>query len=155
MNTATEAPVVDNWQQWLQHPERLRFREFLFQVHLWVGAIAAPYVFLMSTFGRCYCFSQRVFGSVLPGVARKSSWLNFGRRYRPHNQWNRGNLRDPAMCNGRGYMVAWNKALETQPVRQLARAFPTNQLGSAQRPRVLVPSVFLAMGNLRHLSIAS
>lgn len=47
---------MDAWQQWLQHPERSRAREFIFQVHFWVGAMAAPYVLLMSLSGAAIVF---------------------------------------------------------------------------------------------------
>jgi len=60
MNTTTEARVAGNWQQWLQHPDRLRFREFLFQVHFWVGAITAPYILLMSLSGAAIVFRNEV-----------------------------------------------------------------------------------------------
>jgi uncharacterized iron-regulated membrane protein len=36
------------WQQWLRHPEKSWVRHALFQIHLWVGAGAAAYIFLMS-----------------------------------------------------------------------------------------------------------
>jgi uncharacterized iron-regulated membrane protein len=39
------------WQQWLQHPERSRLRNAIFQIHLWVGAGAGIYIFLMSVSG--------------------------------------------------------------------------------------------------------
>ena len=39
------------WQQWLQHPERSWLRNAIFQIHLWVGAAASVYVFLMSISG--------------------------------------------------------------------------------------------------------
>lgn len=51
---------MNGWQQWLQHPERFRAREFLFQVHFWVGAIAAPYVLLMSLSGAVLVFRNQL-----------------------------------------------------------------------------------------------
>ena len=48
------------WQQWLQHPERSRVREFVFQVHFWIGAIAAPYVLFMSLSGAAIVFRNEV-----------------------------------------------------------------------------------------------
>jgi uncharacterized iron-regulated membrane protein len=39
------------WQQWLHHPERSPLRNVIFQVHLWVGAIASTYVLVMSISG--------------------------------------------------------------------------------------------------------
>jgi uncharacterized iron-regulated membrane protein len=51
---------LELWQQWLQHPERSRVREFIFQVHFWVGAIAAPYVLLMSISGSAIIFRNEL-----------------------------------------------------------------------------------------------
>lgn len=48
------------WQQWLQHPERSRVREFVFLVHFWIGAIAAPYVLFMSLSGAAIVFRNEV-----------------------------------------------------------------------------------------------
>jgi uncharacterized iron-regulated membrane protein len=39
------------WQQWVQHPEKSRVRNTLFQIHLWVGAVAGVYILLMSISG--------------------------------------------------------------------------------------------------------
>jgi hypothetical protein len=50
------------WQEWLQHPERFRLRQAVFQIHLWVGAALALYVALMSLTG-----SIIVFRDELPG----------------------------------------------------------------------------------------
>ena len=42
---------MTGWQQWLQHPEKSRFRSVLFQIHLMVGALASLYITLMSISG--------------------------------------------------------------------------------------------------------
>jgi uncharacterized iron-regulated membrane protein len=42
---------MTSWQQWLHHPERSPLRNVIFQVHLWVGAIASTYVLVMSISG--------------------------------------------------------------------------------------------------------
>ena len=60
--TTTEETVLDGWQQWLQHPERLRWREFVFQVHFWAGAIVSPYVLLMSLSGAAIVFRNEASG---------------------------------------------------------------------------------------------
>lgn len=39
------------WQRWLQHPERSRVRNAVFQVHLMLGAVISAYVLLMSLSG--------------------------------------------------------------------------------------------------------
>ena len=51
---------MDHWQQWLQHPEKSRMREFVFQFHFWVGAMAAPHVLLMSISGAALVFRNEV-----------------------------------------------------------------------------------------------
>ena len=57
------------WQQWLQHPERSRVRNAFFQIHLWVGAGAAAYIFLMSISGSVIVYRN--------GLSRRFSieWL--------------------------------------------------------------------------------
>jgi uncharacterized iron-regulated membrane protein len=42
---------MTSWQQWLHHPERSPLRNAIFQVHLWVGAIASMYVLVISISG--------------------------------------------------------------------------------------------------------
>ena len=42
---------MTSWQQWLHHPERSPLRNVIFEIHLWVGAIASMYVFVMSISG--------------------------------------------------------------------------------------------------------
>jgi len=39
------------WQRWLQHPERSRLRNALFQIHFWMGAVTGIYLALMSLTG--------------------------------------------------------------------------------------------------------
>ena len=51
---------MNAWQQWLQHPEKLRAREFLFQIHFWMGAMAAPYVLLMSLTGAAIVLRNQI-----------------------------------------------------------------------------------------------
>lgn len=70
MNTAAEAPgirvgrfsVIDGWQQWLEQPQKLRLHNAVFQIHFWIGAIAAMYLVFMSVTG-----SIIVFRNELPG----------------------------------------------------------------------------------------
>ena len=45
------ANQLSAWQHWLQHPERVRLRNAVFQVHLMLGAVLSAYVFLMSISG--------------------------------------------------------------------------------------------------------
>jgi uncharacterized iron-regulated membrane protein len=45
------ANQLSAWQHWLQHPERVRLRNTVFQVHLMLGAVLSANVFLMSISG--------------------------------------------------------------------------------------------------------
>jgi uncharacterized iron-regulated membrane protein len=47
---------MTGWQQWLDRPEKFWLRQGLFQVHLWVGAIAGAYVIVMSVSGSVIVF---------------------------------------------------------------------------------------------------
>ena len=47
---------MTSWQQWLHHPERSPLRNVIFQVHLWIGAIASMYVLVMSISGSIIVF---------------------------------------------------------------------------------------------------
>ena len=49
------------WQQWLNHPEKVWLRNALFQVHLWVGAVAATYVFVISLSGSVIVYRDELF----------------------------------------------------------------------------------------------
>ena len=60
--TEINRPMTD-WEQWLEHPEKVFVRQILFQVHLWVGAAAAGYIFLMSTSGSAIVFRNDVAGN--------------------------------------------------------------------------------------------
>lgn len=48
------------WQQWLQHPEKLRVHRLLFQIHLWVGMMAGLYLFVMSLSGSAIVFRNEL-----------------------------------------------------------------------------------------------
>lgn len=48
------------WQQWLEHPERSTPRNALFQIHLWVGAIFAAYILLMSISGSAIVYRNQL-----------------------------------------------------------------------------------------------
>lgn len=58
--TTAEECTLDRWQQWLQHPEKSRIREVAFQVHFWLGAMAVPYVLLMSLSGAAIVFRNEL-----------------------------------------------------------------------------------------------
>ncbi len=48
------------WQQWLRHPERSRVRNAFFQIHLWLGAVVAAYILLMSLSGSAIVFRNEL-----------------------------------------------------------------------------------------------
>lgn len=59
---------MTRWRQWLDHPERSTLRNAIFQLHLWVGAIASLYFLLMSISGSIVVF--RNFAPASPWMAR-------------------------------------------------------------------------------------
>jgi uncharacterized iron-regulated membrane protein len=52
------------WQTWLDHPEKSRVRNVLFQVHFWVGAVIAAYIFVMSVSGSLIVYRNELSGRV-------------------------------------------------------------------------------------------
>ncbi len=121
------------WRQWLDHPEKSWVRNIFFQVHLWVGAAVAAYILLMSVTG-----SLIVYRNELATKLR-----------------DRGHLSDAALPDGSGDMVAGHQILAPQPDRGMEGAFRANQLGPAQRARLLVFWIRSTMGALRHLLFVS
>ena len=63
------------WQQWVQHPERSRLRNALFQIHLWIGAIVAIYVLVMSLSGSVIVFRNEL-----------SKWISIERIVQLHQR---------------------------------------------------------------------
>jgi hypothetical protein len=61
----THTKPLTRWRQWLEHPERLLIRRIVFQVHLWVGAMAAAYLLLMSASGSAIVFRNELGGNSL------------------------------------------------------------------------------------------
>jgi uncharacterized iron-regulated membrane protein len=54
---------ISHWQKWFEHPEKLFIRRIFFQVHLWLGALAAAYILLMSTSGSAIVFRNELAGN--------------------------------------------------------------------------------------------
>jgi uncharacterized iron-regulated membrane protein len=50
------------WRQWVEKPDSLALRHVIFQVHLWVGAVAGVYVALMSISGSISVFRNELSG---------------------------------------------------------------------------------------------
>ena len=48
------------WQRWLQNPQSLSWRKFLFKVHLWVGLAIGLYIVLISVSGSAVVFRREV-----------------------------------------------------------------------------------------------
>jgi uncharacterized iron-regulated membrane protein len=61
----TDKRPITDWQLWLEHPERLLVRRIVFQVHLWLGALAAAYLLLMSISGSAIVFRNELAGNDL------------------------------------------------------------------------------------------
>jgi len=52
--------MAPDWQQWVQHPEKSRVRNALFQIHLWVGAGAGLYILFMSISGSLIVYRNQL-----------------------------------------------------------------------------------------------
>src|SRR4051812_17719347 len=48
------------WTQWVHRPEQLRLRQFLFQIHFWLGAAIGMWVLLMSLTGAVLVFRNQL-----------------------------------------------------------------------------------------------
>ena len=48
------------WQQWLEHPEKTGLHRTLFHIHLWIGMLAALYLFVMSISGSAIVFRNQL-----------------------------------------------------------------------------------------------
>jgi|SRR5579862_3395730 uncharacterized iron-regulated membrane protein len=46
-----QSSKLNGWQQWLEQPHKLRLHNAVFQIHFWIGAIAAMYLAFMSITG--------------------------------------------------------------------------------------------------------
>lgn len=49
------------WQQWRDHPEKSWVRNVFYQVHFWVGALVAAYIFVMSISGSLIVYRDELF----------------------------------------------------------------------------------------------
>jgi uncharacterized iron-regulated membrane protein len=76
-NHPTQQGKLSAWQQWLEHPEKLRMHRSTFQIHLWVGMMAGLYIFVMSVTGSAIVFRNTLEGSGDPRshVVRVVEWL--------------------------------------------------------------------------------
>jgi uncharacterized iron-regulated membrane protein len=54
------------WRKWVERPEQLRPRQFIFQTHLWIGAIAGGWMLVMSLSGSVLVFRDQL--ASMPGL---------------------------------------------------------------------------------------
>ena len=64
------------WRRWLELPQSLWVRKFLFQVHLWTGVLACLYVAVISISGSALVFRRELF---LSSLHRKVALARAGR----------------------------------------------------------------------------
>src|SRR5690348_2189417 len=60
----TDTRTRSLWKLWLNHPERSRVRTLLFRVHVWIGAVAGAYIFVMSVSGSLIVFRNELYPTV-------------------------------------------------------------------------------------------
>lgn len=53
-------------QSWLYHPQRLRFRKILFQIHLWSGISLGLYIFFISITGSVLVYRNELYVAATP-----------------------------------------------------------------------------------------
>ncbi|MDG2091378.1 MAG: PepSY-associated TM helix domain-containing protein [Gammaproteobacteria bacterium] len=51
---------------WIRHPQRLRFRKFLFQIHLWSGICLGLYIFFISITGSVLVYRNELYVMATP-----------------------------------------------------------------------------------------
>jgi len=49
------------WKRWVEHPQRLWLRRFLFQVHLWSGVALGLYILMISVTGSVLVYRNELF----------------------------------------------------------------------------------------------
>lgn len=54
------------WQLWVQHPQRLRWRKALFQVHLWCGIGIGLYILFISITGSVLVYRNELYAAAEP-----------------------------------------------------------------------------------------
>lgn len=58
---------------WLHHPQRLRFRKILFQIHLWSGISLGLYIFFISITGSVLVYRNELYVAATPKPAISSN----------------------------------------------------------------------------------
>jgi uncharacterized iron-regulated membrane protein len=59
-NVCSSPETPSSFRQWLDHPERVRLRNALFQIHLWIGSAIGFYVLMMSVTGSIIVFRNEL-----------------------------------------------------------------------------------------------
>src|SRR5712691_12827803 len=96
-----------------------------------------PVYSLNERFRQHDCLSQRAVEAILHRVAREPSREPTIRIDRSSCERHWRNLCDVALFDGSHYMVAGNQELASQPNGELESTFCADQLGPAQRTRIL------------------
>ena len=66
-------PPTSNWQRWIEHPQRLRFRKIIFQLHLWCGLALGLYIFFISITGSVLVYRNELYVATTPDPEISSS----------------------------------------------------------------------------------
>src|SRR5215469_2158938 len=60
-HAATLKEAMTRLRQWVEHPERSRLRNLLFQIHMMVGAVLSVYIALMSITGSIVVWQAQLY----------------------------------------------------------------------------------------------
>jgi uncharacterized iron-regulated membrane protein len=72
---ATHETTISKWQVWLRHPEQLRMRHLLFQIHLWIGMVAGLYILVMSLSGSIIVYRNELERDPTSQIVPLVEWL--------------------------------------------------------------------------------
>jgi uncharacterized iron-regulated membrane protein len=138
------------WQKWLERPDKLWVRNMFFQVHFWIGAAAGAYILLMSVSGSVIVYRNELSGnSFVEWVVRLHENLLSGTTGRFVNGI--GAVCLTLLCLT-GAVIWWPGTKHWR--RSLTvdwSAHFADQLGRAQRARLLVFYLCNGVGNLGNL----
>jgi hypothetical protein len=62
------------WKRWVEHPQRLWLRRFLFQVHLWSGIALGLYILMISVTGSVLVYRNELF-EISERALEATTWL--------------------------------------------------------------------------------
>jgi len=78
------------WKRWVEHPQRLWLRRFLFQAHLWSGIALGLYILMISVTGSVLVYRNELF-EISERALESTTWLL--------------DLHDNLLAGGRGRVV--------------------------------------------------